>query len=204
MKVIRFAVEIDGQEDVKRVIDIPAESTFEDLHNAILASVDFDNSQLASFYICDDAWEKKLEITLLDMESEDSDFTPIMRDTELADYITEKGMKLIYEYDFALLWKFNIIVEDIFNSKEKDASVFPLLVSSEGEAPGQYDIADNFIENFSDDDSVIVQHLEKKNHEFFTGDEADEEDEFGDLYDADDLDGFSEDFGGGRYNDDEY
>jgi len=204
MKVIRFAVEIDGHDDVKRVIDIPAESTFEDLHNAILASVDFDNSQLASFYICDNEWDKKLEITLLDMESEDSDFTPIMRDTELADYINEKGMKLIYEYDFALLWKFNVVVEDIFSSKEKDASVFPLLVSSEGDAPGQYDIADDFIENFSDDDTVIVQHLEKKNHEFFTGDDLEEDTDFGEFYDTDDLDGFSEDYGGRGFNDDEY
>ncbi|MGZ5242901.1 MAG: IS1096 element passenger TnpR family protein, partial [Bacteroidia bacterium] len=127
---------------------------------------------------------------------------PVMRDTELADYVTENGMKLIYEYNFALLWKFLIEVDDIFNSKEKDASAFPILVSSEGEAPGQYDAVAEIIGNITDEDTAIIHHLEMKNHEFFTGDE-DELDEFGDVYDVDDLDGFGEE-SLGRYNDDEY
>ncbi len=202
MKVIRLAVEIDGQEGVKRVIEIPAESTFEDLHFAILSAVDFDTSQLASFYLCDNDWERKLEITLIDMESEDSDFTPVMRDTELADYITEKGLKLIYEYDFALMWRFLIEVEDIFDSNN-DASGYPILALSEGDSPEQYGRVENFIEGISDEDDIIINHLEKKNHEFFTGDEVDMDDEFGDMYDADDLDGFGEE-NHGRYNDDEY
>lgn len=201
MKVIRFAIEMDGHPDVKRVIDMPANSTFEDFHLAILSSVDFDNSQLASFYLCDDEWDKKLEITLLDMESEDSDFTPVMRDTELADYVTDKGIKLIYEYDFALLWKFMIVVEDILNEKGKKASDYPILVASEGDSPDQYDAAESIM-GISDEDETIIQHLEMKNHEFFTGDE-DDMDEFGDMYDADDLDGFGEE-GSGRYNDDDY
>ncbi|RYD76650.1 MAG: hypothetical protein EOP53_14335, partial [Sphingobacteriales bacterium] len=195
MKVIRFAVEIDCHPDVKRVIEIPAESTFEDLHFAVLSAVDFDTSQLASFYLCDDEWDRKLEITLIDMESEDSDFTPVMRDTELEDYITEKGMKLIYEYDFALLWKFLIVTEDIYESEDNNPANFPILVTSEGDSPEQYGKVETFVEGISAEDDVIINHLEKKNHEFFTGDEVEIDDEFGDLYDEDDLDGFGEDFG---------
>src|SRR5438128_683235 len=116
MKVIRFRVQMEDYPDVVRVADLKASSTLEDLHLAILESVGFDTSQLASIYLCDEHWAKKMEFTLIAMNPEESE-TPLMQDVKLEEHINHKGQKFLYEYDFVLMWRFLVEVEDIIDSK---------------------------------------------------------------------------------------
>ena len=73
MKIFRFRVLIDSEDgEVFRDIDIQDNQTLEDLHNSIQLAFEFDNSQMASFYLSDEEWVKGDEITLFDMNEASS------------------------------------------------------------------------------------------------------------------------------------
>ena len=66
--LFRFLILSDEVDDFKREIKIDSEATFLDLHNAILDSVGYTKDQMCSFFICEDDWSKKTEITLVEMD----------------------------------------------------------------------------------------------------------------------------------------
>ena len=51
----------------RRVFEADSEATFLDLHKAILASVNYPDDQMTSFFMCNDRWEKEQEVTLAPM-----------------------------------------------------------------------------------------------------------------------------------------
>ena len=67
--LFRFLILSDEADDFKREIKIDSESTFLDLQNAILDSVGYTKDQMTSFFICDDDWSKKTEITLVERKT---------------------------------------------------------------------------------------------------------------------------------------
>lgn len=187
MKVYEFNLWMDDAEDVQRKIAISATQNLEELHETILKSVDFDNSQLASFFICDEVWKKGLEISLIDMNPDEDVVIPIMKDTRVDDYLFKVGQKVIYEYDFVMLWRFMIELSKIREYKEGET--LPAILKSNGEAPPQYSSKLGNNEKLTDEDSKIISKLQKENADLFfsTGDDdlfdIDEED-----YDFDDFD----------------
>jgi hypothetical protein len=194
--ILRFRINMDDYPEVQRVIEIKDDQTFEELHNAILKSVDFDDSQMASFYLCDDNWNEKLEITLIDLTDEEEEiFTPTMSKIKLSEYMQHPGAKLEYVYDFVLMWKFRIeldAIEEMPEGKKK----YPVVIDSIGEAPPQF-AQDKFPEPISEEEeAVFVKGLLMKNHEKFNpeNDLLDDDDELEeeDPWDA----GFSELEGG--------
>ena len=62
--VYRFKIVSDEVDNFCREIEIDADASFLELRNAILDSVGFSKDELNSFFLCDDDWEKKEEITL--------------------------------------------------------------------------------------------------------------------------------------------
>jgi hypothetical protein len=187
MKLFRFHITLENNDELVRVLDLPEDRTFEDLYNAVLQSVGFDNSQLGSIYVCNDAWEKKVEITLIDMDADEGDLIPIMHDTALDEYIHGKGQKLVFEYDFVMMWRFMIEVQDILEGDKK--TKYPRIVESVGDAPDQYESNDIFPSEVTDEDDELIKQLQKKNKDFFHHGEE-EDDEFGDdedVYDEDDF-----------------
>jgi len=85
--------------DFKRLIHINSGHTFEDLHRIIQDSSNFDQSQLASFFITDEHWRKQIEISLLDSGGNSTKVLS-MRKTKLDEHILEVGQKLVYVFDF--------------------------------------------------------------------------------------------------------
>ena len=65
--VFRFTLISDEVDHFLREIQIDAEATFQDFHQAILSSVGYPDDQMTSFFICNESWEKETEITLEDM-----------------------------------------------------------------------------------------------------------------------------------------
>jgi hypothetical protein len=190
MSILRFKVLMEDYPDVIRTIDIPSDKTFEDLHQAVLKSVDFDNTQLASFYVCNEDWEKKVEITLIDMSMDEGDMVPVMSETPLNNYIQHVGEKLIFEYDFVMLWRFLIEVEAIREPGDvKKGEVFPVVVYSEGEAPGQYDGQESLTGELTEEDVLFVEELKMRNQDMLLSADDDEEawDKDEDVWD--DIDG---------------
>ncbi len=138
MKVYRFRVLIDHEDDVFRDIDMLGDHSFEDFHYAIQESYEFDKMQMASFYMSNDNWDKGEEIALMDMSE---DFGPekllTMEDTLIGDKLEKVGDKIVYVYDFMLMWCF--FVELIAIRESEEGEEFPILVNEFGNAPDQYD-----------------------------------------------------------------
>lgn len=187
--------------DVHRTLAMREDQTFEDLHNAVLSAVNFDNSQLASFYVCNEEWERKIEISLIDMDPDEADMIPIMSETKLQDYLVSKGQKLIYEYDFVLMWRFLLELEDI-RAPKPDEKEFPVVLYSEGTPPDQYETTDRYPGELTDEDASYINELQRRNSDIFhAGDEEENWKEGEDEYDPfNDFDEFGrEDY----YGDDE-
>ncbi len=96
-----YYFEIKSSENVEfeRLIIINPNDTFEKFHRIIQKSTDFDQSQMASFYINDGLKKRKIEISSCD-SGNNSLLHLSMRTVKLNDYISEVGEKLIYVFDF--------------------------------------------------------------------------------------------------------
>ncbi|MCX6045694.1 MAG: hypothetical protein NT075_11330 [Chloroflexi bacterium] len=64
MKTYTFHVSLPEYGRVWRKIELPAESTLENLHDAIQAAYDFDNDHLYSFFMSGKAWDRATEYSL--------------------------------------------------------------------------------------------------------------------------------------------
>ncbi|HOO19057.1 MAG TPA: hypothetical protein PK296_02580, partial [Paludibacteraceae bacterium] len=93
--VFRFTILSDEVDDFIRVIDMDAEATFLDLHNAILDSVNFKKDELTSFFLCSDEWEKEQEITLIEMDTSSEYDNLVMDKVKLGDLLTDEKQKLL-------------------------------------------------------------------------------------------------------------
>ena len=67
-----FRLISDELDNFRRDFEIKSDQSFYDLHIAIQNNLCYDKSQVASFFICDDNWEKLQEITLVGISDEES------------------------------------------------------------------------------------------------------------------------------------
>jgi hypothetical protein len=124
--------------DFKRLVHIGSEDTFEELHRTIQNTSNFDQSQLASFFITDDHWRRQIEISPLD-SGENSTKVLSMRKTKLDEYISEIGQKLVYVFDFFNERFFYLeLKEKLMKTDLKE----PFVAYEKGNAPSQFLIDD--------------------------------------------------------------
>jgi len=147
MKVYKFRLETENQEDFVREIEIKSTDTFKDLHDYILKSLKLDGKELASFHIVNENWEKLIEITLIDMSGEiDKELNTddqvqtifVMSETKLDRFFDETGQKMVYEYDFLQLEIFQLELLEIMNP-DKSAK-YPRITESKGKYESQQKI----------------------------------------------------------------
>jgi hypothetical protein len=135
--------------EFKRLIHIDPEQTFEDLHRTIQNTANFDHSQLASFFLTDDHWRRKIEICLLDSGYSNRKELS-MRNTKLNEYITTTGQKLVYVFDFFNERLFYLeLKEKLMKTDLKE----PFVAYEKGDAPNQFLINDYDITDLSVMDS---------------------------------------------------
>ncbi len=132
--VFRFLILSDEVDDFIREIKIDSEATFMDLHNTIIESVGYAKDQMSSFFICDDDWSKKTEITLVDMGSSYEEDTYLMEDTRLEELIEDEGQKLLYVFDYLTERAFFIELRELIPGKNLSK---PECSRSEGLPPQQ-------------------------------------------------------------------
>ena len=84
--IYRFRIILDTHEDVFRDIEIEANASLEDFHNAITQAFGFDGQEMASFYTSNDLWEEGEEISLFDVSDEPGGVR-IMAETYLEDVV---------------------------------------------------------------------------------------------------------------------
>jgi hypothetical protein len=129
--VYKFVVLSDEDESFVREFEFLDSHTLMDFHNMIQDELEFDKSQMASFYLATDNWEKEEEFTLFDMGTGSS----TMEVAILEDIIFRKNQKLLYVFDF-----FNeraLFVEYTGEAEEDDEVDYPVCTNSKGIPPKQ-------------------------------------------------------------------
>lgn len=185
--IYKLRIISDENELFVRTIEISENDTFLSLHNAIQQSCDYDNSQMASFFVSNNDWDKLQEITLMDMNDEETK-TLAMENTVVKDQISQVDDKLIYVFDFFADRAMAITLTDVLD--EKSGVNYPICSHSIGNAPLQlmHD-EDEFTEMFND--------LEE-------GADFDDFDDLGDEFGSEFGEEGFEDFGGGYNYDSDY
>jgi hypothetical protein len=130
--VYKIRIILDAEEDIFRDLEIEAQNSLEDFHNAITQAFGFLGNEMASFYTCDEEWKQDEEIALFDMSESGSD-VKLMNETFLEDTVTENTPKLIYVYDFLSMWTFFIELADVV--EKEDGRAYPNILFSFGELP---------------------------------------------------------------------
>lgn len=173
---IRIRVLLDTEEDVFRDIEIDAQATFEDLHRAILQAFGWNADQMASFYESNEKWDRGREIPLIDVEEE---FGPrklkTMSEVKLSEVLHETEQKMLYVFDFMLMWCFYVEVEAL----EKGQTIAQSrVVMSVGTPPAQ---TDKEPADFRGQDPILA-HLPEDDEDENEEDQNDEfKDEFSDF-----------------------
>lgn len=132
--IYRFRVILDNDtdDDIFRDLEIKETDTMEDLHNIITQSFGFDGTEVASFYLSDDAWNQGEEISLFDM-SEGLNQVKLMNETLISNTVHEAQTKLIYVYDFLNMWTFYVELAEI--AEENEGVDYPNLMFVQGQVP---------------------------------------------------------------------
>ncbi|MFW5805058.1 MAG: IS1096 element passenger TnpR family protein [Bacteroidales bacterium] len=156
MKIL--TLRILSSENLKfiRDIDIPDEKRFYDLHMGIQAACGYDYSQMTSFYISNKNWEKLQEISMVRMDENDKSAPELMKETLLKKYLTKKGQRLLYLFDFFSVRMMFIEVVNVRTMTPKEAKLnYPRCILSEGKAPPELIVDDFGIDPDEDDDELL-------------------------------------------------
>lgn len=144
--IFRFLLLSDEVEDFKREIQIDADSTFLELHKAIIESVDYKDGEMASFFICSDDWEKEQEITLVEMDTSSDEDAYTMEASVLNDFLEDEKQKLMYVFDYMTERAFFMELREIITGKDLDEAI---CTKSTGTPPSQFIEFDTIATNSS-------------------------------------------------------
>jgi len=151
--IYRFRIILSDEENVFRDIEIKATDTLEDLHNVIIQSFGFDGREMASFYKSNEEWEEGEEISLFDVGEVPGQIR-VMNETLIEDVVSKDETKLIYVYDFLIMWTFMVELADIVDYEEGQS--YPNVMFSHGEIPFSTDEDDSlFSDEYSEEDDIL-------------------------------------------------
>lgn len=176
--VYKFLILSDEVDNFAREITIDSENTFLDLHNAILDSVNYTKDEMASFFLCDDEWEKGTEVTLMEMETDPEFDSWVMKDTKLSDLLEDERQKLLYVFDYMTERAFFIELREIIPGEDLAQ---PVCSRSKGDAPKQVVEFVTFEkenarietgESFYGEDSFEMDELDEEGFDFNDGSSA--------------------------------
>jgi len=148
-------------------IDADANNTFYQLHESIQEECNYDPSQLATFFIADEEWDKGLEIKMFGAKPNIrvSPVELLMKNTRLGEFLKQEEDKLIYVFDIYNQKSLYIELNEI--EMEKTINM-PVITLSKGIAPVQ-------LLNKSNGNNLIVK------------DDQDSQSVFSDLGELEDL-----------------
>lgn len=180
VNLYKFRVIIDTEQDVFRDIEIETDATFETLHQSILDAFDFEEGEMASFYMSNDEWEKGLEISLMDLGGADEGLA--MANTTLTEMVSKPGDKILYVYDFLRMWIFYVELMEV--KKDKPSTIYPRVALAYGDAPAQdsKEMEDMFAEGGADYSDELEEMEEEEEDEFGTDESYFDEDDFNGSY----------------------
>lgn len=190
MAVYKFRVTFEDYDEVTREIEIRSSQSFEDFHQAIHKSINFDGKASSSFYMSNDHWHKGKEITLLESSVKDPSKTSLMASSFLKNFIIDPHQKIYYVFNFDKPWTFYIQLIKI-TVNEDPKITYPVCVKSAGEAPKQF--GNTAIIASANDDLDFLNELKMDSEDEeevdgmgIDGEEEETTDEFGEASEFDD------------------
>jgi hypothetical protein len=180
VNLFKFRVIVDTEQDVFRDIEIETDSNFETLHRSILDAFDFEEGEMASFYMSNEEWEKGLEISLMDLGGAEEGLS--MSNTTLSEMVAQPGDKILYVYDFLRMWIFYVELMEV--KKDKPSTIYPRVALAYGDAPAQdsKEMEDMFAEGGADFSDDLDEMDEEEEDEFGTDESYFDEDDFNGSY----------------------
>lgn len=175
--VYKFKLVSDEVSNFSREIEIDANSTFLQLRNAILDSVDYAKDDIDSFFLCDDEWQRQEEITLEDMGSSSDQDIWLMADTPLNELIEEEGQKLVFVFDYMTERSFFMEMKEQIPGRNLSD---PICTFKRGKAPEQNIALEEFEQQI--DQAAKVQSSDLDIEDLY-GDTEYNEDELGSGFD---------------------
>ena len=177
--IYKFKLVSDEVSNFAREIEIDSESSFLQLRNVILDSVDYTKDELDSFFICDDDWTRNEEITLEDMGSSSDQDVWLMDDTPLSEILEEEGQKLMFMFDYMTERSFFMELKEIVPGS---SLIDPICTLKRGKAPKQESDID------LDITPVVTPAIGTEIDDVFYGDSDFSDDEIAGLSDDFELD----------------
>ena len=155
MAVYRFRISFEDNDEVFREIEIKSTQNFEDFHDIIVQSINFDNVHDASFFISDDQWRKGDEISRYGSKVDDKKPTTEpakkqMSKCKMASLIDDPHQKFVYVYDPKTAWTFLIELLKIVPDDMKAS--YPKCAKTGGDMPKQYKKVETGAPVVDDDD----------------------------------------------------
>lgn len=168
---------ISGDERVfLRDYEVDSNQTFLDLHKIIQDNLQYDSSQLASFFLADENWNKGLELTLIDMENDGGPAAIPMDSIKIKEVMKEKKERLLYVYDILTENSFFIELMDIYTPDCKKK--YPICSVSVGEPPLQSEFQNISTDPVNDDNFIndILNEFDSQESDYgsegFDGDDS--------------------------------
>ncbi|KAB2814886.1 IS1096 element passenger TnpR family protein [Phaeocystidibacter luteus] len=170
----KLRVILDTEEDIFRDIDILADQTLLQLHEAILGAFGIADGEMASYYHTDEEWAQGEEIPMVDMGNNPD--AAAMHQIHVEDLLVRSGDRLLYVYDYLNMWTF--FIEFVQTLDPTEGTTYPTVSLSYGDAPKEAPSKD------------FGETTGSKNSGLFGGafDEEEGEDEYdGDLHEGEGM-----------------
>ena len=160
----------DTQEDIFADIRIFKKCSFKDLHNFLVDNFNLDKQEMSSFYYSNDTWDKREEITLMNMNIGDDNLIKFMDSILIEDVFNSSEIKFLYVNDFLNMNIFYIeILKENISSSKNEISILHQLgkykpkeyeeISLTDNDPKQNEI-DDIMDEFKDDDIQGYEELD--------------------------------------------
>ncbi|MDR2653671.1 MAG: plasmid pRiA4b ORF-3 family protein [Prevotellaceae bacterium] len=145
MAIYKYKLTIEGNKNFVRECEIEDDSTLYDLHRYIQKELDFDDAQLAVFFISNQRWERILSIPVFDLGNGSMDSVVI------GDLVNNERNNLLYVFD--IYNSRQLQIEFMYEAEETPRATYPRTVAGKGNPPNQFseNTYDAEIENDEDD-----------------------------------------------------
>ena len=179
--IYRFLLLSDEVQNYRRDIQIDADSTFLDFHKMIMKCSGYDEVEMTAFFMCDERWRKKQEITLVEKDTDSDVDSYVMEDEILMDWVDEEKQRLIFVFDYFKDRAFYIELTEMILGKNLTK---PICNNKQGNAPAQFieeeeievvKPATNTIAPLIDDDDDDDDNEDESEDEFFGDEDFDPE-----------------------------
>ena len=133
--IYKFTLISDEVDLFRREIQIDPDANFLTLHQAIFKSIGYQPVEMASFFICDEDWEHKTEISMVELDNNPEEDSWLMDETPLSEFLEDEGQRLTHLFDTENDRYFFIELTEIILGKECTKAKCSKKI---GDAPAQF------------------------------------------------------------------